>query len=366
MSDSTFNDEFMNDLENINKKKYVKSSEPAQIKKLQISKRDQIPWVEKYRPRKLNDIIEQEEIVKVLQSTLKTGDLPHLLLYGPPGTGKTSTILAVAMQLFGPNIINDRVIELNASDDRGIGIVRNNIIKFAKIVVGAKDPNYPCPDFKIVILDEADAMTPDAQSALRKVMESTSNITRFCFVCNYINQIIDPITSRCMKFRFKPIDKSTIIKKLKQIALCENININDECINTIVKISDGDARRAIMILQNSKYIEKYKKSINVDDVIRITGGVSDNEFKYFWNKCSICSISEIRQLAQQIKRDGFPIKNVLDHLKKCIIESTVDDKKKATMCLELCSTDTRLTDGSDEYVQLLGILTFINSVIKNK
>jgi replication factor C subunit 2/4 len=207
------------------------------------NKKDEIPWVEKYRPKNLDDIIQQTEVVKVLKNTLKTGELPHLLFFGPPGTGKTSTILAIATQLFGPKIIHDRVIELNASDDRGIAIVRNNIITFAKISLGSKDPNYPCPDFKLVILDEADAMTPEAQAALRKVMEKMSGITRFCFICNYINQIIDPISSRCMKFRFKPIDDNAIIEKLKVISKSEKIPIDDKCFETIVKLSEGDVRR---------------------------------------------------------------------------------------------------------------------------
>src|SRR5690606_13947283 len=125
----------------------------------------------------------------------------------PPGSGKTSTILAIAMELFGPKKIKDRVIELNASDERGINVVRNKIVTFAKTAIGQSDPKFTCPPYKIIILDEADAMTIEAQSALRKTMEDNSGITRSCFICNYINQIIEPITSRCVKFRFKPLNK---------------------------------------------------------------------------------------------------------------------------------------------------------------
>ena len=144
------------------------------------SKNTDIPWIEKYRPRKLNDIISQKESINILSNTLKTGELPHLLLYGGPGTGKTSSVLALCNQLFGPERVNERVIELNASDERGINVVRHKIINFAKIA----NENYLCPPYKIIILDEADAMTKEAQAALRKVMEETSNITRFCFICN--------------------------------------------------------------------------------------------------------------------------------------------------------------------------------------
>ena len=327
-------------------------------------KKDEIPWVEKYRPKKLDDIIQQIEIVKVLKNTLKTGELPHLLFFGPPGTGKTSTILAIAMQLFGPKIIHDRVIELNASDDRGITIVRNKIITFAKISLGSKDPNYPCPDFKLVILDEADAMTPEAQAALRKVMEKTSGITRFCFICNYINQIIDPISSRCMKFRFKPIGDDAIIEKLKIISKSEKIYVDDKCFETIVQLSDGDVRRSIMTLQNLKYIIKYKNKITPNDIIQITGGVEKSQFKDFWKICSSGKVSDIRNLALKIKREGFPIRIILSHIQECIIQNKLDDIKKSKISLELCNTDRRLMEGSDEYIQILNILLYANKIIK--
>ena len=335
------------------------------VKMRYINNNNEIPWVEKYRPKKLDDIIQQYEIVKVLKNTLETGELPHLLFFGPPGTGKTSTILAISMQLFGPNIIHDRVIELNASDDRGIGIVRNNIITFAKIAVGSKDPKYPCPDFKIVILDEADAMTPEAQAALRKVMEKMSGITRFCFICNYINQILDPISSRCMKFRFKPIEKLAIIKKLKIISKIENINITDDCINTIVDVSDGDVRRSIMSLQNLKYIINYKKNIIPSDIIQMTGGFEKNQFKNFWKICSTGNVKNIRKLTLSICREGFPVIHILTYLHDCLLENNINDIKKSKIALELCKTDKRLLEGSNEYLQILNILLYTNNIIKN-
>lgn len=329
----------------------------------QRNKNEEIPWVEKHRPKKLDDIIQQTEVVKVLKNTLKTGEMPHLLFFGPPGTGKTSTILAVATQLFGPTIINDRVIELNASDDRGIGIVRNNITTFARISIGSKDPKYPCPDFKLVILDEADAMTPEAQAALRKVMEKMSGITRFCFICNYINQIIDPISSRCMKFRFKPIDNISIIKKLKSIAVAESMELTDECFDTIVKLSDGDARRSIMTLQNLKYIINCKGEIEPKDIIQITGGVEKEKFKDFWSICAKGNVKSVRNLALKIKREGFPIRNILSYIHTCILENEMSDTIRSKISLELCTTDKRLMEGSDEYIQILNILLFINSVL---
>lgn len=330
-----------------------------------INGKDEIPWIEKYRPKKLDDIIEQNEIVKVLKNTIKTGEMPHLLLFGPPGTGKTSTILAIAMQLFGPVVIHDRVMELNASDERGIGIVRNNIIPFAQFSIGSKDPKYPCPDFKIVMLDEADAMTPEAQAALRKVMESKSGITRFCFTCNYIDKILDPISSRCMKFRFKPIEKSAIITKLKSISITEKININDDCITTIANISEGDVRRSIMILQNVKYMINYKKNIISKDIIELTGGIDFSTLKNLWKICCVGNVNQLRNITLYIQREGFPVGNIMVYIKNCILKSDISDVKKAKISIELSKSDKRIIEGSDEYLQILNILLQINKIIKH-
>ena len=349
-------------------------SSPAEnvLEERYVSDKNNIPWVEKHRPRKLDDIVQQNEVIKVLKNTIKTGDLPHMLFFGPPGTGKTSTILALAMQLFGPNIIHDRVIELNASDDRGISTVRNKIITFAKIAVGSKDKKYPCPDFKLVILDEADAMTPEAQAALRKVMETNSGITRFCFICNFINQIIDPISSRCMKFRFKPINDDAILEKLKLIATAEEMKIDDECIKTITKISRGDVRRSIMTLQNLKYVINCKGSITPDDIIKITGGIELSKFDKFWKICVTENVLDVRKLALSIKRDGFPVGNILVYIDSCLLENKIDhvkklsDTQKSHISLKICNADKQLIEGSSEYLQLLDVLLYINMIVKAK
>lgn len=328
----------------------------------QIDNVNEILWVEKYRPKTIDNIIQQTEVVKVLQNTLKTGELPHLIFFGPPGTGKTSTILAMAMQLYGPNIIQDRVLELNASDDRGISIVRNDIITFAKISIGSKDPDYPCPDFKLVILDEADAMTPEAQAALRKIMEKMSEITRFCFICNYINQIIDPISSRCMKFRFKPIGNTAIINKMREISHIEMLDVSDNCLDTIADIAKGDARRAIMLLQNLQYIKKHKKQITPSDILDISGIIRKETVESFWNLCLNGTTTVIRNIALDIKRNGYSVRHFLTHINNLVISSNMTDKQKADILLEICKSDRRLIEGSNEYVQILNILFYINKI----
>ena len=178
-----------------------------------------------------------------------------MLFYGPPGTGKTSTILALAKELYGPEMFRTRVLELNASDERGISIVREKVKDFARMQLSNPPPHYkdryPCPPYKIIILDEADSMTQDAQSALRRTMETYSKITRFCLICNYVTRIIDPLASRCSKFRFKPLDQGNAKKRLEDIAENENVKLEAGAVDTLIKCSEGDLRKAITFLQSA-------------------------------------------------------------------------------------------------------------------
>ncbi|KAI8430085.1 hypothetical protein MSG28_000506 [Choristoneura fumiferana] len=202
-----------------------------------------------FRPRTIDDIVDQGEVVQVLRQCLSGGDLPHLLFYGPPGTGKTSAILAAARQLFG-DITRDRVLELNASDERGIQVVRDKVKSFAQLTVSStKADGQPCPPYKLVILDEADSMTTAAQAALRRTMERETRTTRFCLICNYVSRIIPPITSRCSKFRFKPLARENVIKRLREICEAEGVEVGEgEVLHQAVDTCEGDLRRALTAL----------------------------------------------------------------------------------------------------------------------
>lgn len=352
---SAINIESLIDKENIDSEVSFEKIEPT------INK---MPWVEKYRPKKIDEVMSQEEVKIMLKKTIDTNNLPHLIFYGPPGTGKTSTILAIAKELYGPYNYRNRILELNASDERGINIVRNKICTQAKAAISSKDPKYPSPDFRIIILDEADAMTTEAQSALRKTIEDYSEITRFCFICNYINQIIEPIMSRCVKFRFKPISHKGMMDKLSHVAKNEKIDINDSCLDKIIEISDGDLRTAITMLQNVQYI---KNNITIESICEIANIFPDNYLKKIEKVCVISKKSDLMpvvSLAKEIKRSGFPVQRVIRFIHKMVVESReANDNQKALISFSIADSEKKLINGTDEYVELVNILSTIKGIM---
>ena len=214
-----------------------------------------LPWVEKYRPKTIEEIISHHQNILTIKKLLENNSLPHLLFHGSPGTGKTSTIMALANEIYGPDI-KLMTMKLDASDDRGINSVRDDIKGFAE------KSNMFKKGVKLVILDEADAMTFDAQFALRRIIEKYSESLRFCLICNYENKIIPAIRSRCANFRFGNIDINHILTKLNQIVQNENLKVEKNATETIAKLSKGDLRKAINLLQsiasqNNNYITEY-------------------------------------------------------------------------------------------------------------
>ncbi|KAF9646858.1 P-loop containing nucleoside triphosphate hydrolase protein [Thelephora ganbajun] len=342
------------------------------------------PWVEKYRPKTIDDVAAQEHTVSVLRKALSSTNLPHMLFYGPPGTGKTSTILALARQLFGPDNFKSRVLELNASDERGISIVREKVKNFARQTpraqaVASDGKTYPCPPYKIIILDEADSMTQDAQGALRRIMETYARITRFCLVCNYVTRIIEPLASRCSKFRFKPLDMSSTSTRLAQIALSEQVQVTNEVISALVSTSAGDLRRSITYLQSASRLSSSTDPpapITLRDIQEIAGVVPDEVMNNFASSLGADSIPSIfsklekqdfdtiRQQVKSIMREGYSAAQVLSQLHDLIVQHPVLTARQRSACaLAFGDADHALCDGADEELWVLQVALRVNKAI---
>jgi replication factor C small subunit len=203
-------------------------------------------WSEKYRPKKLSEVVDQKEIVKGIGSLIKSPDIPHMLFAGPAGVGKTTSALCIAVELLGEQW-RKNTLELNASDERGIKMVRERVKEFAASVKLATDKEFGKP--KIIILDEADEMTPEAQTALRRIIEDSARTTRFIIICNYLSQIIEPIQSRCVVFRFTRLPKEEIIDHLQTICEKEKVKYEEKAIAQIFDATGGDLRHSINIMQ---------------------------------------------------------------------------------------------------------------------
>ncbi|KAJ2992120.1 hypothetical protein NUW58_g2276 [Xylaria curta] len=287
----------------------------------------------------------------------------------PPGTGKTSTILALAKELYGPEMMKARVLELNASDERGISIVREKVKDFARMQLTNPPPGYrdryPCPPFKIIILDEADSMTQDAQSALRRTMETYSKITRFCLICNYVTRIIDPLASRCSKFRFKSLDQGNARIRLKEIAEKEGVRLEDGAVEALIRCSDGDLRKAITFLQSAARlvgaVEKGEDGgvdkMDVDDdvvsivsvkIVEDIAGVIPRPTverlqKAMQPKSAGATYQAIAKVVEEIVADGWSASQVVAQLYQAVInDELIPDLGKNKITLVFSEVDKRL------------------------
>lgn len=222
---------------------------------LPVEAEDTLPWVEKFRPVSLSDVSGHQDILATINKFVDSNRLPHLLLYGPPGTGKTSTVLALARRIYGAENMRQMVLELNASDDRGIDVVREQIKTFAStkqiFTMGgvAAGRTGGVAGYKLIILDEADAMTNTAQMALRRIMEKYTANTRFCVIANYTHKLSPALLSRCTRFRFSPLKEADIRVIVEKVIVEENVKITPDAIESLVRLSKGDMRRALNVLQ---------------------------------------------------------------------------------------------------------------------
>jgi len=241
---------------------------------------DNIPWIEKYRPNKVEDIVGNTQVISILNNMVEKNSLPHLILFGSSGTGKTSTILAFAKKIYGKHY-RHMILELNGSDDRGINVVREQIKEFCSTNNNLYKMFCKKNMYKLVILDEVDSMTLDGQFALRRIIENYTENTRFCLICNYITKITPALRSRCLAFRFEPLNKDFILDKLYDILDHEKLDLDDQIIDQIIDKSNGDLRKSINMLQCLTIFSRISKS---NDTSLLFNMINQNDVKILLNE----------------------------------------------------------------------------------
>lgn len=317
------------------------------------------PWVEKYRPRLLDDVVNQEGIIRRLKQFVKDKSMPHLIFAGPAGTGKTTSALAIVKELYGSKRkINTTFLELNASDARGIDVIRTYIKDFAK----AKPPSDI--HFKILILDEADNMTAPAQQALRRTMEKYTRNCRMILICNYSNKIIPPIQSRCVVFRFSSLSNEDIKIRVKFVANKENLNISSDGLNALVDVSKGDCRRAINYLQSCGTISK---KIDQDVVFRVAGEVPPERIREILKTALNGHLQLSLKLLNDITAEyGLSGINIIKSLHREIYDLDTSEELKIELTKIFAEFEYRLSQGGTEEIQLQALLANIVMLYETK
>jgi len=304
-------------------------------------------WTEKYRPAKFYELVGQDEIVKRVESLTNSMNIPHLLFAGPAGTGKSSLALIIVKELYGPDW-HENYLELNASDERGINIVREKVKNFARTKSLGKVP------FKIIFLDEADALTPEAQQALRRTMENYSSTCRFVLSCNYSSKIIDPIQSRCAIFRFKLLEKKDIEKYLGEIIKRENLTINPESMEIIYEGSEGDCRRATNLLQATASISP---NITPDLVLTIISNAKPKDIKVVLDYALAGDFQRAREkLLDVMLKESISGQDVIKAIQKEIWNLPVEPELKVRLTEKTGEAEFRIVEGSDPFIQLQALL----------
>jgi replication factor C small subunit len=300
-------------------------------------------WIEKYRPAKLADIVGQDEIVERLVSYVKSGNMPHLLFTGSAGVGKTTAAVTLAREFFKDSWqMNFR--ELNASDERGIDVVRNQIKQFARTTPLGE------AQFKILFLDEADALTTDAQAALRRTMESYAQTCRFILSCNYSSKIIDPIQSRCAIYRFKPLGPDAVKEEVCRIACFEGLTITDAAMDAIVYIAQGDMRKAINAIQGAAIISP---AIDERRVYAITSTARPDEIEELL-KLSLDGDFDGAEslLAKLLHERGIAPNELINQCYRAIVRMDMPKGLKVELIDYLGDTDFRLSEGANSDIQM--------------
>ena len=304
-------------------------------------------WTEKYRPSKFEEVVGQQEIIKRVKSLVQAMNIPHLMFAGPAGTGKSTLALIIVRQLFS-HTWRDNYLELNASDERGIDVVRQKVKDFARTkAIG----NVP---FKVIFLDEADALTKEAQQALRRTMENYSNTCRFILSCNYSSRILDPIQSRCVIFRFKLLEKKDITSVIKKIADSEKLTMSPDSFETLYELSEGDCRRAINLLQATSAISP---SINSEILQMISSSTKPADIKVVLDYALAGDFVNARdKLLDVMLKESVSGVDIIKAIQKEIWNLQIEPEIKVRLTEKTGEAEFRMIEGSDEFVQLQALL----------
>ncbi len=304
-------------------------------------------WTEKYRPKTFGEVVGQEDIIKKVESLTKSINIPHLLFAGPAGTGKSTLALIIVKELFGVHW-KENYLELNASDERGIDVVRQKVKDFARTKAIGDVP------FKVIFLDEADALTKEAQQALRRTMENYTRTCRFVMSCNYSSKIIDPIQSRCTIFRFKLLEKKDIEKRIKIIAEKENLQIDDPAIESLYEGSEGDCRRVINLLQASSSITP---SITSELVNTLISSAKPADIKIVLEYALSGDFLKAKEkLLDVMLKESVSGTDIIKAIQKEVWNLQIDDELKVRLTEKTGEIEFRLVEGSDEFIQLEALL----------
>lgn len=304
-------------------------------------------WTERYRPETFEEVMGQQEIVKRVRSLVQALNIPHLLFAGPAGTGKSTLALIIVKQLFGENW-KQNYIELNASDERGIEVVRQKVKDFARTKALGNVP------FKVIFLDEADALTREAQQALRRTMENYTNTCRFIMSCNYSSKIIDPIQSRCVVFRFRLLEKKDIAAVVKRIGEKEKLKVADDALNALYEASEGDCRRVINLLQATASISP---DVNAEMINIIASSSRPTNVKVVLDYALAGDFANAREkLLDVMLKDSVSGTDVVKAIQKEIWSLNIDPELKVRLTEKTGEIEFRMVEGSDEFVQLQSLL----------